>query len=322
MKKGLTMHFHGKDYFFITTAGPKNKRLQTRVLRYFNAPDTKETRQFLENKLEKATLEYKAVSTIIKLANRNETIVTPYMDDQTVIVGFMNKNQDLLTSANLQKIRDAVETARNLYRAGVELHAYFSDGNDKTGNTNSVSIVPVLFCPGICKVEYGCAHVCYAFRDAIQYADNLKRLAENTAILLENPRQYWKEIKEHLQTVRYFRFHVSGEIVNAAYMKELVATALENPHCNILIFTKQDRIVNDYITKNGPLPENLHLLLSGWSNFTPENPHNLPETNVIRENTIVPDNWKICGGNCQYCYCRGVGCWTLKAGEILAFYEH
>ena len=74
--------------------------------------------------------------------------------------------------------------------------------------------------------------------------------------------------------------------------------------------------------ENGDLPENLHILFSGWENMDPINPHKLPETNVFGSEDEIRDNWKICGGNCFDCACRGVGCWQAGRGDIVAFKKH
>lgn len=60
-------------------------------------------------------------------------------------------------------------------------------------------------------------------------------------------------------------------------------------------------------------------LLHGW---TVPNPHNLPTSAVIFKGTEPRDGWKVCGGNCAECACRGCGCWELKKGETIAFYQH
>ena len=123
---------------------------------------------------------------------------------------------------------------------------------------------------------------------------------------------------------RFFRFHVSGDIPTYGYFCQMVKLAWENPHCEILAFTKQYAIVNNYITEHLPLPfpSNLHIIFSEWGNQKPTNPYNLPTAAVIFKGTELNENWKICGGNCAECACRGVGCWELKNGETIAFYEH
>ena len=80
--------------------------------------------------------------------------------------------------------------------------------------------------------------------------------------------------------------------------------------------------VNSYIDGNGELPSNLHILFSGWINLKPNNPHNLPETNVFTCEEDFNDDWKVCGGNCFNCACRGVGCWQAQKGDVIAFKMH
>ena len=43
---------------------------------------------------------------------------------------------------------------------------------------------------------------------------------------------------------------------------------------------------------------------------------------VILKGKEPDPKYKICGGNCTECACRGVGCWELKKSETIAFYEH
>lgn len=316
------MYFNGKDYFFITQAGPKNKKVLARICRYFGAPENESTIKFLQDRLVKATLEYKNVCTVIKTENGG-TIASPYNDENTKIIGFTNKNMDLITSENIAKLKAAIAAALEKYKDDPEsITAYFSDHNSKVGAIPSFSVIPLLYCPGCTKEDDGCGHVCYALKSAVAHKEELRCYAENTILALKDPDRLWKDIDALLKVSRYFRFHVSGEILNKDYFDRLVKSVRNNPGCSVLMFSKKPDIVNSWIDENGPLPENLRLLLSSWSNFTPENPHNLPITAVIRENTIVPDNWKICGGNCEFCACRGCGCWTAKPGDVIAFYEH
>jgi hypothetical protein len=115
---------------------------------------------------------------------------------------------------------------------------------------------------------------------------------------------------------------VSGDIPNAAYFKEMVITAKKYPATEILAFTKQYDIVNRYIDAMGPLPDNLKILFSEWPGMDMNNKYNLPVAHVIFKGETPADDWKICGGNCSECACRGVGCWTLNNGDHIAFYEH
>ena len=122
--------------------------------------------------------------------------------------------------------------------------------------------------------------------------------------------------------VRYFRFHVSGDILNYDYFSHMVQIAFSNPKTEILCFTKRFEIVNKWINDGGAIPGNLHILFSGWDNLKPINPYNFPETTVFAHESDFNENWKMCGGNCFNCACRGLGCWQAGKGDTIAFKLH
>lgn len=193
-----------------------------------------------------------------------------------------------------------------------------SPGNKKMGAIPSISLPPIITCPkGV-----PCANKCYAAKLCRIYG-NVKRAYNNNLDLLNNDwKEYWRQAREAVRVARFFRFHVSGDIPNAAYFKELVITTRQCTNSNILVFTKQYNIVNHYIDTFGALPDNLHVVFSEWGDLQPDNPHNLPTAAVIFKGTEPAPEWKICGGNCAACACQGVGCWELKKGDTIAFYEH
>lgn len=193
-----------------------------------------------------------------------------------------------------------------------------SKGNSKMGAIPSVSLPPVITCPKGAP----CAAKCYAAKMCRIYPSVKKAYQNNLDILNENWGEYWQQVRDAVAVTRFFRFHVSGDIPNAAYFKELVITARQNPHTDILAFTKQYNIVNNYIDIFGDLPQNLHLIFSEWGAQKPINPHNLPTAAVIFKNEIPAPGWQICGGNCTTCAKNCAGCWNLKNGETIAFYEH
>lgn len=176
--------------------------------------------------------------------------------------------------------------------------------NSKMGGVASVSTLPFITCPGICNGT--CAPHCYAAKLANLRPAVMKAYARNTAIYYENPAAYWAQIDAAAKAVRFFRWHVSGDIVNRDYFEHMVEIARENPHCQFLAFTKRFDAVNAWISgevfneypetwaaytwgrnddcsdwAERTLPENLHILFSGWDGMKPENPYNLPETDVI-----------------------------------------
>lgn len=225
----------------------------------------------------------------------------------------------------LERFRAAYVDAVQRIRAGEEMHVSISAGNIKMGAVPSVSLLPIMTCPAACRGT--CAGDCYAAKIAALRPSVAAAYAKNTALAFIRPEQYWKEVRKAIAGARFFRYHVSGEILNKAYFAEMVRSAVDYPHCDILAFTKRFDAVNDWIRDNGPLPVNLHILFSGWENLVPENPHNLPETQVIPADAStawwdLPDGWKVCGGNCFECATGCRGCFTAKSGETIAFKKH
>jgi hypothetical protein len=144
----------------------------------------------------------------------------------------------------------------------------------------------------------------------------------NLEILKADRDEYFRQVKGACLMSRYFRFHVSGDIVDADYLDRMVRLARECKGTEILAFTKNYEDVNEYFEIHRK-PKNLHLIFSlPFDGAQIDNPHNLPTAAVIFKGQDVPDNYKICGGNCTECACRGVGCWQLKNGETIAFHKH
>lgn len=219
----------------------------------------------------------------------------------------------------LAKFNEALKEAKKEVMENKNISVTISNGNSKMGAVASVSLLPFLTCPARCKET--CGAECYAAKIANLYPTVLKSYAKNTALVLYRPLKFWTDVENAVKGVRFFRFHVSGDIINKEYFANIVDIATGNPHCEILLFTKRFEIVNAYIKAFGDLPENLHILFSGWDNLKPVNPFKLPETNVFGKEGPA-ENWKVCGGNCFECGCRGVGCWQAKKGDTIAFKKH
>lgn len=195
-----------------------------------------------------------------------------------------------------------------------------SGGNNKMGKVASVSLLPILTCPKRCKET--CGKKCYAKKLCALRPTVANSYAKNTAIAIHSTKAYFKAINKAVQNIRYFRYHVSGDIPNKEYFRHMIKTAIDNENVSFLCFTKQYEIVNEWIKENGKIPGNLHILFSEWTNLKAINPYNLPTTNVYEKEEEIKDNWKLCGGNCLNCACRGVGCWQANNGETIAFKIH
>lgn len=193
-----------------------------------------------------------------------------------------------------------------------------SNGNSKMGAIPSVSLPAVI----TCRKNAPCIIDCYARRMAAYRANVGESYKRNLDLYNAAPDLFFAQLDMQFKINRFFRLHVSGDFVNADYFNRCAQAVKNNPGCVVLAFTKQYEIVNAWIAENGPLPANFKVIFSGWDGWRCENPHGLPESNVIFPHTEIPDGWKICGGNCFECACRGCGCWELKNGETIAFYKH
>lgn len=194
-----------------------------------------------------------------------------------------------------------------------------SPGNSKLGAIPSISLPSIVTCRS-CDCQKKC------------YANKLERLRpavrsayqHNLEILKNEPETYWREVEASIMLNRYFRFHVSGDIVDDTYFAKMVEIAQRNPHCSILCFTKKFEIINSFLENGGEIPDNLHMIFSGWIGLKMSNPFLLPEAHVIYRDgtTTARDDAKVCNGNCTECALTEGGCWSLKHGEQVVFHEH
>lgn len=193
-----------------------------------------------------------------------------------------------------------------------------SNGNAKLGAIPSVSLPACV----TCNPSAPCFKKCYAAKLERLRPSVHNAYANNLQAYKSDPASYWLQVKAAAVCSRFFRFHVSGDIISPDYLEGMVETANELPCTKFLAFTKQYHTVNEYLAKGGRIPENLIIIYSNWGAWKCENPHGLPVAEVIFKGECPADDWKVCGGNCTECACRGVGCWELKKGETIAFYEH
>lgn len=220
----------------------------------------------------------------------------------------------------LKKFSDALAAAKDAVRGGQSLRVCISKANNKMGDVASVSVLPFLTCPGRCKDS--CGPYCYAAKIANLRPVVLRSYAVNTALAVHRPELFWSQVNAACGKYKYFRFHVSGDILSADYLRRLIRCAEENAATQILVFTKRWEMVNAYLSEGKQLPANLHVLFSGWTGMQPVNPYRLPETNVVERGAEPDPSWKMCGGNCYSCAQTGCGCWTAQSGDTIAFPIH
>lgn len=198
-----------------------------------------------------------------------------------------------------------------------------SYGNRKTGAlVPSVSLIPVADC-GNCAV---CAKGCYdvrnvCFQKTVQWAR-----ANNSAILKDDPGRYMAEIRDYVKYLRFFRWHIGGDIKDFPYLTSMVSIAEHTPTCEFLAFTKMYDLVNNYLKNVGPFPKNLHIIFSDWRDAKFDNPYNLPVSSPIwadgSRGPHCTDKVHICEGNCSECAKTHSGCWAAGAGDTILFEAH
>ncbi len=194
-----------------------------------------------------------------------------------------------------------------------------SKGNSKLGAIPSVSLPSIKTCR-----QCACQAKCYAqklerLRPAVRNA-----YQHNLEVWTKDPDTYWREVEASIMMSRFFRFHVSGDIPSFKYLVNMVAIAKRQPHCEILCFTKKYNLVNEFIEQSGELPDNLHMIFSGWVGLEMANPFSLPEAHVrYRDGSTTAREYAVeCSGNCTECALTEGGCWNLQKGQQVVFNEH
>jgi len=224
--------------------------------------------------------------------------------------------------AIVERVKEMVRKRDNL-PPDADLHIKLSYGNRKTGAlVPSVSLIPVADC-GNCKM---CSRGCYDIRNVCYLKSVQVTRAINSALLQRDPVGYMLQIKNAVKFLRFFRWHVGGDIKDPAYLVWMVAIAEETPECQFLAFTKMYDIVNDYLDLHETFPSNLHIILSGWKGDTDVNPHNLPVSSPVwkdgSQSCMVTDDAIWCQGDCSACAESNGGCWAAKKGQTILFEAH
>ena len=195
-------------------------------------------------------------------------------------------------------------------------------------NTKLSGQIPSVNLPAIktCRHDAPCAHLCYATRGNFTFPNVKKSHLDNLAHFIAHPDAYFNDIIAELSglvTYKYFRWHSSGDIVNADYLRGMVKVAKKLKSIKFLCFTKKFEIINNYLASGEKLPKNLKIVFSAWDkNFKVDNPFNLPMTYVYfkdkKMNPEIPELSIPCVGKCFECQ----ACWTLKPGQSVVFHQH
>lgn len=199
------------------------------------------------------------------------------------------------------------------------MKVHISNGNGKIMHTLNVSLPPVITCPD----GVPCADGCYALNPYRRFRATRAAWDGNLEAYRQQPAEYFLQIEAACAGRRYFRWHVSGDIPDMAYLIGMVWVAQSKPETIFLAFTKRFNIVNEYLDLFGSLPVNLRIVFSAWGDGFPiPNPYNLPVAQVVFVGCLPQPGWIRCWGNCELCQQQQRGCWFLQPGEVVYFPEH
>lgn len=194
-----------------------------------------------------------------------------------------------------------------------------SNANSKMGNVKSISMPRVV----TCAPDVPCAKTCYVAH--FDWRRTVRDAYENNLNLwLTDPDSFEQQAIAAAYGSFYFRWHVSGDIISQDYLAMMCRVARKLPHTHFLAFTKQYKIVNQYLENKKRIPSNLHILFSEWPGYNMNNPYNLPVAYVSFKNGIcdAPSDAKECGGHCEECAYAGKNCWVLEKGQSVVLREH
>jgi len=199
------------------------------------------------------------------------------------------------------------------------LKVSISTGNSKMGNIPSVSMTPIKSCSNCSS----CAGKCYADKLCRIYPSVKAAYDRNYEMAVNYRVEYFAQIQAAAILSGFFRWHVSGDILDADYLDRMCKVSRNCKNTKFLVFTKNYETVNRYFMAGYKKPRNLQIIFSLPFDGSPiENPLNFPTAAVILKGSQPQKNYKICGGNCAECASCGIGCWELKKNETIAFYEH
>lgn len=229
----------------------------------------------------------------------------------------VNADKSILKAINNCKV-----FIENADRDAARLHV--SAGNMKLGAIMNISLPPVVTCHNCSN----CKHYCYAVRSYNRLPDTAAAWNDNYMLFLTDPIEYFRSISKAVKMQRFFRWHVSGDIVNRDYFRNMIYVAKDNPNCEFLAFTKAYEIVNAVLDNGTEIPSNLHILFSAAPGNDMPNPHRLPECHINFEDP-TKNTYKggagyehHCNGNCTECVINGCGCFFLKNGDVTIIDQH
>lgn len=190
------------------------------------------------------------------------------------------------------------------------METIISKGNSKVPYSN-VSMTPVKSCPRACKS-------CYALKFYRMYPTVKNAWDNNYLLASKNREAYFDGIHTYLSTYRksFFRWHVSGDILDQSYLDSMAKIARDYPNITFLVFTK----MHELSYRN--IPSNLTVIFSMFPDMKKHRkPSRVAGYAWLQDGTEsrIPNTAIHCPGNCEQCgQCFNLG----KLGVDVYFDKH
>lgn len=198
-----------------------------------------------------------------------------------------------------------------------------SNKNSKTGAACLNLAFPVC----TCREDAPCKAGCYAGKGCQQIAAVQGAYYRNLRLYHDDPNDFFEQIyyKIKFSGLPKVRWFDSGDIVDAEFFERMVDLCKKTPNVKHMAFTKKYEIVNEYIDKNGSIPDNLNILFSAWDRlWEVPNPHNFGmayvDFNDKRMNPDIPKYAFVCPGRESTCSACGA-CFNKKLKAVV-FHQH
>ena len=198
-----------------------------------------------------------------------------------------------------------------------------SNNNSKTGKACLNLAFPVC----TCREDAPCKVGCYANKGRQTMANVQGAYYRNLRLYYEDPDNFFEQIycKIKFSGLPKVRWFDSGDIADAEFFERMIELCKKTPDVKHMAFTKKYEIVNNYIDKNGNLPDNLNILFSAWDKlWEVPNPHGLGVAYVDftdkRFNPDFPKNAFVCPGRESTCSACGV-CFSKRVKAVV-FKQH
>ena len=197
------------------------------------------------------------------------------------------------------------------------------NNNSKTGK----ACLTLAFPTCTCRSDAPCRKTCYASKGFQQMTNVQAAYYRNLRLYYDDPDNFFEQVycKVKFSGLPKVRIFDSGDFPDMAFLVRLVELCNKTPNTKYMAFTKQYELVNDYISKNGKLPDNLNIIFSAWDKlWEVPNPHGLGVAYVDfddkRLNPEIPKNAFMCPGRESTCSACGA-CWSKKLKAVV-FHQH